>query len=108
MKLVIIGANGKIGSRITEEALSRGHSITGIVRNPDSGVKNENVTWVKANALDSEALASVIKGHDAVISAFGIDWSKPETYPLFTDMANSIIAAAKKAGVKRLLVVGGA
>jgi putative NADH-flavin reductase len=108
MKLAIVGANGKIGSRISEEALNRGHSVTGIVRNPDSGTKNKNVEWIKTDALDSEALTAVIQGHDALISAFGIDWSNPETYPLFTEMAKSIIAASKQAGVKRLIAVGGA
>jgi uncharacterized protein len=108
MKLVIIGANGKIGSRITEEALNRGHSVTGIVRNPDSGIKNEEVKWVKTDALDTNALASVLKGHDAVISAFGIDWHKPETFHLFSDIAQSVINAAKKAAVKRFINVGGA
>jgi putative NADH-flavin reductase len=108
MKIAIIGANGKIGSRITEEALKRGHSVTGIVRNPDSGIKNEKVNWVKVDALDTNALASVLKGHDAVISAFGIDWQKPETFHLFSDIAQSIINAAKKTAVKRIINVGGA
>jgi uncharacterized protein len=108
MKLAVIGASGKIGSRISEEALNRGHTITGIVRNPEAGIKNEKITWVKVDALDTEKLALAIKGHDAVISAFGIDWSKPETFPLFSDVAKSEIAASKKAGVKRLITVGGA
>jgi putative NADH-flavin reductase len=108
MKLAIVGAGGKIGSRITEEALSRGHTVTGIARKPESGVQNEKVKWVKADALDTEKLATVLKDHDAVISAFGIDWEKPETYHLFGDIARSVIAAAKKAGVKRLINVGGA
>jgi len=108
MKLAIVGASGKIGSRISEEALSRGHTITGIARNPEAGIKNEKISWVKADALDTDTLASIIKGHDAVISAFGIDWLKPETYSLFSDVARSEISAAKKAGVKRLITVGGA
>src|SRR5450755_208728 len=108
MKLAIIGANGKIGSRILEEALSRGHSVTGIARNPDFKVKKEKLTWVKADALDADALATAIKGNDAVISAFGIDWHRPETYPLFSDIARSVMNAAKKADIKRIINVGGA
>jgi uncharacterized protein len=108
MKIAIVGASGKIGSRITAEALSRGHSVTGIVRYPEAGIKNDKVNWVKADALDKESLASAIKGHDALISAFGIDWSRPETYPQLVDVSISEIAAAKKAAVKRLIVVGGA
>src|SRR5664279_2712818 len=106
MKLAIIGANGNIGSRISEEALNRGHLVTGIARNPDSGIKNVKINWLKANALDTNALASAIKGHDAVISAFGIDWSRPETYSQFSDVSNSLISAAKKTGVNRLIIVG--
>ncbi len=108
MKLAIIGANGKIGSRISEEALSRGHIVTGIARSPDNGVKNSKINWVKADALETNALASAILGHDAVICAFGIDWSRPETYSQFSDISNSLILAAKKSGVIRVIIVGGA
>ena len=108
MKIAIVGANGKIGSRISAEAIGRGHSVTGIARNPEAGIKNENIKWIKADALDSDLLASAIKGHDALISAFGIDWSRPETYPLFVDVSISEIAASKKAGINRMIVVGGA
>jgi uncharacterized protein len=108
MRIALIGANGKIGSRILKEALDRGHSVTGISRNPDFSVKNEKLTWVKADALDSDALSAAIKGNDVLVSAFGIDWHKPETYKLFSDIARSLILAAKKAGVKRIINVGGA
>jgi len=107
MKVALIGANGKIGSRILEEALNRGHEVTGIARNP-SAHTHKNLTWVKADALNTNELVGILKGHDAVISAFGIDWTKPETFHLFSDIARSIIDATKKAGVKRLINVGGA
>jgi putative NADH-flavin reductase len=108
MKIALIGASGKIGSRISEEALSRGHSVTGIVRHPDSGIKNERIKWVTADALNTELLASLFRGHDAVISAFGIDWQNPGTYPMFSEIARSLIDATKKSGVRRLINVGGA
>ncbi len=69
---------------------------------------NEKISWVKADALNSSELEKAISGHDAVISAFGIDWSKPETFYLFSDIAASLLTAAKKAGVNRVLNVGGA
>jgi putative NADH-flavin reductase len=108
MKLAIIGANGNIGSRIAEEALGRGHVVTGISRNPDRGHQNAQIRWIKTDALNTAALATALKGQDAVISAFGIDWQNPDTYPLFSIIAGSVITAAKKAGVKRLINVGGA
>jgi putative NADH-flavin reductase len=109
MKVALIGANGKIGSRIAEELLRRGHDVTGIARNPDPATtKHDHLTWVKADALNTGSLAEALKGHDAVVSAFGIDWHKPETFHLFSDVAQSVIDAAKQAGVKRLINVGGA
>jgi uncharacterized protein len=108
MKLTIIGANGKIGSRITEEAISRGHQVTGIARNPGGGISNPNIRWIQADVLDADALSVVLQGQDAVISAFGIDWHNPDTYHLFSDVADSLIKAAKKAGVRRIINVGGA
>jgi len=108
MKIAIIGANGKIGSRIAAEALSRGHRVTGIARNPQSGQGNEQIHWIKADALDTEGLAAALKDQDALISAFGIDWHNPATYPLFSQVAASVIAAAKQAGIKRIINVGGA
>ena len=108
MNIVIIGANGKIGSRITAEALSRGHVVTGITRKPEGGDHNKNISWIKTDALNTEALAAALKGQDAVVSAFGIDWHNPATYPLFSKIARSVIAADKKAGVKRFINVGGA
>lgn len=108
MKIALIGASGKIGSRILAEALERGHTVTGIARKPDTSLTAPKLSWIKADVLDTDRLAGVLRGHDAVISAFGIDWHKPETYPLYGEAARSIIQATKKAGVKRLINVGGA
>ncbi|RKR82770.1 hypothetical protein BDD43_2956 [Mucilaginibacter gracilis] len=109
MKIAIIGANGNIGSRILEEAINRGHQVTGIARNPEKlQFKHANLTFVKGDALNTDQLAQIIKGHDAVVSSFGVDWSKPETFPVFSVVAQSVIDAARQAGVKRIINVGGA
>ncbi|MDG4865255.1 NAD-dependent epimerase/dehydratase family protein, partial [Streptomyces sp. T-3] len=34
MKIVVIGATGMVGSRVTDEAARRGHSVTGVSRRP--------------------------------------------------------------------------
>ena len=58
--------------------------------------------------LDVDALADILAGHDAVISAFSADKDSPTKFDDHIAGAKAIIAATKKAGVKRLLVVGGA
>jgi putative NADH-flavin reductase len=98
MKIAIIGATGHAGSRIASEALRRGHSVTGIVRTPEKAGTPSGMTLVKGDATDPQALASVLRGHDVVVSA--------ARFQSLT--AQPLIEAAQAAGVKRLFVVGGA
>jgi len=110
MKIAIIGASGFIGSKITDEALRRGHEVTGIVRNPDRLPSNPKLKAVGLNLLQSDELARALAGHDAVVSAWNAakDGSGPVLYDRFVEGHRSIINAVKKSGVKRLLAVGGA
>lgn len=53
-------------------------------------------------------VARLVAGHDAVISAFNPGWKNPDLYNQQIKGAQFIINGVKKAGVKRLLFVGGA
>ncbi|MBO9699978.1 MAG: NAD(P)-dependent oxidoreductase [Sporocytophaga sp.] len=109
MKIALIGASGFVGTAVLNEAVSRGHSVTAIARNPGNiKVASNLVTVKKADVFDIEGLASVLKGHDVVISAYNAGWGNPNLYQDFVNGSEAIQSAAKKAGVKRLLVVGGA
>lgn len=106
MKILLIGGSGTIGQRVLAEALKRGHTVTSVTRDPSRVPARSNVTAVKGNILDPESLASVAAGHDAVISAFGPSGGQDAS--AVVDAARAQIAGLKRAGVKRLLVVGGA
>ncbi|MEN5090300.1 NAD(P)-dependent oxidoreductase [Pseudomonas protegens] len=97
-KIAIIGATGRAGSQLLEEALRRGHSVTAIARNTAKIGQRAGVLSREVDVADSAALQAAVAGHDVVISAAHFS-----TIP-----ANAIIDPVKKAGVKRLLVVGGA
>ncbi|MDD2047925.1 NAD(P)-dependent oxidoreductase [Pseudomonas putida] len=97
-KIAIIGATGRAGSQLLEEALRRGHSVTAIARNPARLQGREGVTSVALDVSDAAALEHALKGHEVVLSAAHFSSIKPQ----------AIIEPVKKAGVKRLLVVGGA
>ena len=98
MKIAIAGASGRAGSCISAELARRGHSVTGIARNPDRIAGLANVTAVSGDANDRAALARLWAGHDAAVSAIHFLDSDPET----------LIGAARDSGVPRYLVVGGA
>ncbi|TFY96014.1 NAD(P)-dependent oxidoreductase [Pseudomonas nabeulensis] len=97
-KIAIIGATGRAGSQLLEEALRRGHSVVAIARNPESIDAKAGVTVKQADALNADELQQAVSGSDVVISAAHF-----ATVP-----AEAVIGPVKKAGVKRLLVVGGA
>lgn len=97
-KIAIIGATGRAGSQLLEEALRRGHTVTAIARNTDKIGVRPGVIAKQVDALDAQALEQAIRGNDVVISAAHF-----ATLP-----AEAVINPVKKAGVKRLLVVGGA
>ena len=98
MRVALIGASGNVGSRILNELLNRGHEVTGIVRHPEKLPRNDKLTAQRGDTNDEAGLAQLLVEHDAVISAVK-----------FQSMnARSLIGAVKNAGVKKLLVVGGA
>ena len=98
MKIALIGATGNAGSRILNELLMRGHTVTAIVRNPNKVPQNPKVVALAGDAFDQAGLAKLIKGHDAVISSVHFTASDPR----------KLIEAVRSSGVKRYLVVGGA
>jgi putative NADH-flavin reductase len=97
-KIAIIGATGRAGSQLLEEALRRGHSVTAIARDTSTIGERAGVVCKNVNALDPQALQAAIAGNDVVISAVHFS----------TLAASAVTGPVQAAGVKRLLVVGGA
>jgi uncharacterized protein len=109
MKIAIIGATGYVGSAVLNEALHRGHEVTAIARNTDKiTIKNAKLKVVSANIDDSDNLAKILAGHDAVVSAFNAGLTNPNLYNDFIKGSETIQQATKLSGVKRFLIVGGA
>ena len=101
MKIAIIGANGKSGSNLVQEALKQGYDVTAIVRNKE--YKNGDIKVVYKDIF--ELTKAYLGGFDAVISTFAA-WT-PETFGLHKKVAKHLADALS--GTKtRLLVVGGA
>jgi len=102
VRIGVIGASGKAGSRIAGEAADRGHDVTAIVRDrkrlTDSRLK---VLEKDLFALTAEDLAPF----DAVVNAFG---APPGQEHLHVEAGNSLIRALRGAPRTRLIVVGGA
>lgn len=108
-KIVLIGATGFVGSAILNEALNRGIQVTAVVRNPEKiKLSNPNLTVVTADVACADSVAQVVKGADAVISAYNPGWANPNIYEETLKVYPTILAGVKKAAINRLLLVGGA
>ncbi|HMF65828.1 MAG TPA: NAD(P)H-binding protein [Edaphobacter sp.] len=105
MNVVVYGATGNSGSQIVKELLSRGHKVTGVARKIDSLKTVQGLTAKTDDLLNVDAIAAIIKGADAVVSAYQ---PPPDNTDALVDVTKRQIEAVKKAGVPRLLVVGGA
>ncbi|RRB01069.1 NAD(P)-dependent oxidoreductase [Larkinella rosea] len=109
MKIALIGSTGYVGSHLLKEALHRGYDVTAIARNPEKGTtENPHLTLVKGDVLNDEEVANLVAGHDAVVSAYNGGWSNPNIYDDHLAGSLAIQNGVKKAGIKRLLVIGGA
>jgi putative NADH-flavin reductase len=98
MKVAHIGATGKVGGKILEELLRRGHTVTVISRHPERAPASKNVSFSPGDITNPAALAPILRNHDAIISsATFLPGSSPQ-----------LVDAVRRSGVKRYIAVGGA
>lgn len=108
MKIALIGPTGFVGSAVLSEALARGHAVTALSRQPAKIDARAGLAVVGADVLDPAQVAAAVAGHDAVVSAYNAGWTNPDLHDEFLRGTRAIFDGVKRAGVKRLLVVGGA
>ena len=106
--VLLIGATGFVGSAVLNELVSRGHKVTAVARNIEKIAKSELLDVVKEDVANVDAIAKLADGKDAIISAYNPGWTNPDIATLISENYPKILSAAKKSGVKRLLIVGGA
>ena len=106
LNVLVVGASGMIGSRILNEASSRGHCVVGASRNPEKIAKGPNVKAVKLDATDVKAFTALAKKADVIVTSTS---PRGGGDPIAEAKAvgDAAIATAK-ASSKRLVVVGGA
>ena len=107
MKLAILGATGKTGRPLVEQALAQGHEVTALVRTPAKlAVQSDDLRVVQGDATDAMDVDRVVIGADAVLSALGHAKGSPNDVQ--TVATEHIVAAMKRRGVTRLVSLTGA
>jgi hypothetical protein len=104
MKVVLYGASGMIGSRVLQELVSRGHQVTAVVRNP-AKITAAGVRVLKGDVTETDSVAETAVGADAAISAYAPPKGEE---PTLSAVTYALLDGLTVAGVKRLIMVGGA
>ncbi|MET3651318.1 NAD(P)-dependent oxidoreductase [Dyella japonica] len=107
MKIALFGATGHVGHAILDEALARGAEVTAIVRDPSRlATKDARVTVVTGDIADPQSWLDAVRGADVLIVSISArrDGSNDEV----PAKAATVLDYLPKAGVKRLVWVGGA
>jgi putative NADH-flavin reductase len=105
MRITVFGASGAVGSRVVVEALSRGHEVTAVVRDPTRSPEPPAAVDVRiGDAAKVEDVTELSAGQDVVISATR---PAPGREGELVTAAESLLAGLTRTGV-RLLLVGGA
>ena len=105
-QLLVLGATGRVGRMVVDDALQRGHHVTALVRTPEKlGPDSSGIRVVQGDALDPEAVATAVAGQDAVVFALGSGNDRNTT--LFSESTRILLDQMQRHGVRRLLCVTG-
>lgn len=101
MNILVLGASGRTGRLVVEQALAAGHTVTAFARDPSKlKLSGENLNIANGDARDFDSLRAALKGSDAVIDTIG----GGERKLIATTMA-ALVAAMQKSGVRRVVVM---
>lgn len=102
LRILVLGATGRVGSHIVSLALQDKHSVTALVRTPNKlNLNDENLQIVQGNVLKKQDIENVMENIDIVISALNTDGTNT-----LTKSIPLILEAMEKHHVKRIITIG--
>lgn len=107
MQIVIFGPTGMVGKQLVKQALYKGHQVKAFGRNVFTAnlPKDDLLELVQGALFDEDQVYKAIRGCDAVLSSLGGDATGADVTRSL-GMKN-IVAQMQKAGVVRIVAVGG-
>lgn len=102
MKLFVVGATGRTGALVVQQALERGHEVTAFTRRPAAvSIAHPHLRVAQGDGLVASDVAQ-LAGHDAVISIVAAPDLKRTT--LAEQVTRNLVQAMGEHGVSRLVV----
>ena len=108
MQIAVLGATGRTGRHVVEQALQQGHRVAAIARQPEVLERRDQaLSLVAADVLEPDALADAFDGCDAVVSALGVGTSRASTR-LYSEGISNALKAMKTASIDTIAVTSAA
>ena len=105
LKIGVIGASGRTGRIVVNDALARGHQVVAVTRadgawEPD----DDDLVNARADVGDADALRRALVGADFVISALGVRTSRAAT-DVYSIGVRNTLRAMQSNGAAKLAVI---
>jgi uncharacterized protein YbjT (DUF2867 family) len=111
MKILLLGATGRTGKLVIEEAIRRGHQISAIARDPEK-LKDYQIDITQGTPYDFETVENALSGCEAVINTLNISRKSDNPWAglvspkdLISKSATNAVTAVKKAGITRFIAL---
>ena len=105
MKIVVFGANGRIGRLVVRQALAAGHEVTAALRDPAAmDERADRLRLVHGDVRDVASVREAVRGQDAVVSAIG-HRERRDVNSIYSVAARNYVEAMSACGVTRLIAV---
>jgi uncharacterized protein len=103
MKLLLLGASGRVGQKIAELSIQDGIEVHALLRNPERVPSSmlEKISYTNGNVLNKKQIEEAISGSDMVVSALSTDGGN-----VLSESMPFIIEAMKNEGISRIISVG--
>ena len=106
MKIAILGASGKTGKPLIEQALAGGHEVIAMARSPEKiAFDDPRIIKRQADAYDAATVIEALEGADAVITTVGKTDLRDKRINLSTAAHRAVVSGMRKHGIRRLLVI---
>lgn len=105
MDLTVFGANGSSGRQVVSQSLAAGHHVIAVTRKPNEyPLRSPHLDVVAADVTDPDGVDRALSGSHAVISTFGVPYSRNKITVYSQGIAN-ITRAMTIHSIKRLVCV---
>ena len=111
MRILILGATGRTGKHIVEEAVRRGHKVSAIARDPGK-LKDFQIDVIPGTPYDYETVERAMSGCEAVINTLNVSrksdnpWARlAAPRDMISKSASNALKAMEKEGIKRFVAL---